>query len=139
MNRLTTMGISALVVAATAAGALVATSAGATMASPAAARVAVSRQATTASCRASRHSYAYPAGARTFKAWSAGSVTVAPVNRGTIKVAGVKAAPGWRGRVDSRSGSSVDVYFRSGAHLVKFEAEINDSHGLTVTLSNCDR
>jgi hypothetical protein len=138
MNRLTTKGISALTVVATT-GALVATSACAALASPAAAKVTVARQATAAGCHVSRHNYAFPTGAQTFKAWSAGWVTVAPVNKGTIKVAGVRAAPGWRARVDSGSGSSVDVYFRSGAHLVKFEAEINDSHGLTVTLSTCAR
>jgi hypothetical protein len=29
------------------------------------------------------------------------------------------------------------VYFRSGGHTLKFEAEINDWGGLTVTITHC--
>jgi len=47
----------------------------------------------------------------------------------------VSSAKGYRASIDSSSGSSVDVYFRHGAHTVKFEAEINDSGGLTVLVT----
>jgi hypothetical protein len=134
MNRLTKMGISAAAVAATMAGVFgIASSAGAGTSGAA----AMSRPAAAARCVASRHNYAFPGRAETFKAWAAGSVTIAPVNRGIIRVAGVKAATGWHGYVDSGRGSSVDVYLRSGRHLVKFEAEINDGGGLTITLTRC--
>jgi hypothetical protein len=68
---------------------------------------------------------------------TAGSVTIAPLHHGTIRVVRATAAPGWHAYVDSSSGSSVDVYFRSGHHMVKFEAEINDAGGLTITLTKC--
>ena len=64
-------------------------------------------------------------------------MTIAPARHHTIKVTGVQPATGWHFYIDSRSGSSVDVYFSSGKLRVKFEAEINDGGGLTVTLSNC--
>jgi hypothetical protein len=134
MNRLTMMGISAMAVAATAAGGLsLASSASATTARP----QTGSHPAAAARCVASHRNYAYPGHSESFKAQSAGSVTIAPVNSGTIRVARVHAARGWHAYVDSSRGSSVDVYFRSGKHMVKFEAEINDSGGLTITLTRC--
>ena len=134
MNRLTMMGISALTVAATTAGAL-------SLIAPASAATTrtAARSATVAAanCAVSRHNYPYPKGSETFKARAAGSVTIAPARHHTIRVTGVQPATGWHFYIDSRSGSSVDVYFRSGKLRVKFEAEINDGGGLTVTLSNC--
>jgi hypothetical protein len=134
MNRLIRMGISAAAVAATMAGVFgIAGSAGAATSGAA----AMSRPAAAARCVVSRHSYAFPRRAETFKARTAGSVIIAPVNRGIIRVARVKSAAGWHAYVDSGRGSSVDVYFRSGRHMVKFEAEINDGGGLTITLTSC--
>lgn len=92
-----------------------------------------------ASCRSAHHNYAYPAKATSYGAGAAGSVTIAPVNKGTIKVTAVHRALGYRAYIDSSSGSSVDVYFHNSAHRVKFEAEINDSGGLTVTVTTCPR
>ena len=137
MNRLTMMGISALTVAATTAGALGVASAAGTASAATARTTAGSRPTAAARCVASHRNYAFPARPETFKAMTAGSVTIAPVNRGTIRVAHVQAARGWHAYVDSGSGSSVDVYFRSGRHMIKFEAEINDAGGLTVTLTKC--
>jgi hypothetical protein len=134
MNRIAMMGISALTVAATTAGAL-------SLVAPANAATTgtAARSATVAaaSCAVSHHNYPYPKGRETFKARTAGSVTIAPARHHTITVAGVKPATGWHAFIDSRRGSSVDVYFRSGKHRVKFEAEVNDRGGLTVTLRNC--
>src|SRR5258708_891754 len=111
MNRLTMMAISTLTVAATAAGGL-------GVASAATARTtAGSRPAAVARCGASHRHYPFPTHAETLKAITAGSVTIAPVDTGR--------------------GSWVDVYFRSGRHVIKLEAEINDAGGLTVTLTNC--
>lgn len=134
MNRLTKMYIGTIALAASAVAAL-------SLAAPAGAAPSMSRARPTAlaACTATHHNYAFPKHAETFAAWKAGSVTIAPAGRGTIRVAGVKPARGWRAYVDSRRGQSVDVYFRSGRHLVKFEAEVNDAGGLTVTLSNCGR
>ena len=103
----------------------------------AAAPRAASTRPTLATCYAQHQKYPFPKAATTYTAGAAGTVTVAPVNAGTIKV--VKASPvtGYRARVDTRQGSSVDVYFTSSAHRVKFEAEINDSGGLTITVTTC--
>ncbi len=131
MNRLTMMAISTLTVAATAAGGL-------GVASAATARTtAGSRPAAVARCVASHRNYPFPTHAETFEAITAGSVTIAPVNSGIIRVARVHTATGWHSYVDTGRGSSVDVYFRSGRHMIKFEAEINDAGGLTVTLTKC--
>jgi hypothetical protein len=137
MNRLTMMGISALTVAATAASAASVASAAGTTSAATARTTAGSRPAAVARCVPSHRNYAFPARPETFNALTGGSVTIAPVNRGTIRVAHVHAATGWHAYVDSGSGSSVDVYFRSGGHMIKFEAEINDAGGLTVTLTKC--
>ncbi len=137
MNRLTMIGISAATVAATAASALTVASA-ASAANTAPARAAAgSRPAAVARCVPSHRNYAYPRHAETFTAMSAGSVTIAPLHRGTIRVVTAKAAAGWHAYIDSSRGSSVDVYFRSGKHMVKFEAEINDAGRLTITLTRC--
>ena len=134
MNRLTMLGISALAVAATAASALgVASAASATTART----TAGSRPAAVASCVASHRNHKFPTRPETFRAMTAGSVTIAAVNSGTIQVTHAHAAAGWHAYVDSGRGSSVDVYFRSGRHMVKFEAEINDAGGLTITLTKC--
>jgi len=60
---------------------------------------------------------------------------VAKGTPGTIRVVKVSAAKGYKTVVDSSSGSSVDVYFRHGTHTLKFEAEVNDSGGLTVRVT----
>jgi hypothetical protein len=89
---------------------------------------ATTHTATAASCRATHHNYPFPAKATNYGAGAAGSVTIAPVNKGTITVVRVHRSPGYRSFVDSGSGSSVDVYFHGHRHAIKFEAEINDSH-----------
>jgi len=83
----------------------------------------------------SSKSYPLPRTATWYRAVPAGSVRIAAVNSGAIRVLNVRAAKGYRVTVDSASGSSVDVYFRHGTHTVKFEAEINDSGGLTVLVT----
>ena len=91
--------------------------------------------ATTAVGSSSSWSYPLPRTATWYRARGAGSVKIATVNSGTIRVVTVSAARGYRASVDSSSGSSVDVYFRHGTHTVKFEAEINDGGGLTVLVT----
>ena len=135
MNRLLMAGAGALLAASTAASGLL-------VAGPASAsavhRAAPAQQAAIV-CTAAHHNYAFPSRPATYGAGAAGSVTVAPVNAGTIKVTAVHPARGYRAFVDSGSGSSVDVYFHNRTSSVKFEAEINDSSGLTVTVTTCRR
>jgi len=127
------MGVSSLLAVVTVAGgAAMAGSAGAATAS----RAGSARPALVA-CSAQHRNYPFPKAATTYKAGAAGTVTVAPVNAGTIRVVKASPARGYRAHVDSRRGSSVDVYFTSSAHRVKFEAEINDSGGFTVTVTTC--
>ena len=133
MNRLTKMGVgSLLAVSIAACGGVMAGAAGAATGP----RAASARPAL-ATCPAQHRNYPFPKAATTYKAGAAGTVTVAPVNAGTIKVVKATPARGYRAHVDSPRGSSVDVYFTSSAHRVKFEAEINDSGGLTVTVTTC--
>lgn len=134
MNRFLMAGASALLaLSAAASGLMLAGSASASAVHGA----APARPAVTASCAATHHNYTFPRTPTSYRAGAAGTVTVAPVNAGTIKVARVHSAPGYRAFIDSGPGSSVDVYFRSHAHNVKFEAEINDAGGLTVTVTRC--
>ena len=133
MNRLAKMGVSSLLAAATVAGGVVLAGA----ASAATAPGAASARPALATCAAQHRNYPFPKAATTYKAGAAGTVTIAPVNAGTIKVVKASPAGAYRARVDSARGSSVDVYFTSSAHRVKFEAEINDSGGLTVTVTTC--
>lgn len=132
MNRTLMAGAGAALAASVAAGGLL-------MAGPASASAAhqAAPPAALAACSAAHHNHPFPGGPTTYRAGTAGTVTVAPVNHQTIRVAGVHAAPGYRAFVDSRRGSSVDVYFRSHARRVKFEAEINDAGGLTITVTTC--
>jgi hypothetical protein len=127
------MGVSSLLAAVTVAGgvAMVGSAGAATAPGAASARPAL------AACHAQHRSYPFPKAATTYKAGAAGTVTVAPVNAQTIRVVKASPATGYRAHVDSWRGSSVDVYFTSSAHRVKFEAEINDSGGLTVTVTTC--
>lgn len=131
MNRILTACASAVLV--------ISVLSGLTLAGPASA--ATSRTAaatsTTAACQATHKNLPFPSHATTYGAGAAGSVTIAPVNKGTIRVAGVHRSPGYRAFVDSSRGSSVDVYFRGHSRHIKFEAEINDSGGLTVTVTAC--
>jgi hypothetical protein len=131
MNRMMKLGISTAAAASMATGAFALAGPGLASASP--------RQvgATPASCAASARNYAFPRATTTYRAGGAGTVAVAPVNRGTIKVAAVHPAKGWHYFVDTASGSSVDVYLHRGGHNVKFEAEINDAGGLTVRVTGC--
>ena len=135
MNRLLMAGAGALLAASTAASGLL-------VAGPASAsavhRAAPAQQAAIV-CTAAHHNYAFPSRPATYGAGVAGSVTVAPVNAGTIKVTAVHPARGYRAFVDSGWGSSVDVYFHNRTSSVKFEAEINDWGGLTVTVTTCRR
>ena len=134
MNKIFIAGASALVAASVATSGLM-------LAAPAGASLtrATGRSATAAACAAAHHNFSYPRTATSYGAGAAGSVTIAPVNKGTIKVKAVHLAPGYRAYVDSGRGSSVDVYFHNSAKRVKFEAEINDAGGLTVTVTTCPR
>jgi hypothetical protein len=129
MNGITKFGVSAVMAASIAAGGVAI--AGTTAASAATSPAVVS------ACSTSVSNHAFPKRATTYRAGSAGLVTVAPVNSTTIRVAAVHPAAGWRYFIDTGRGSSVDVYFRGGTHSVKFEAEINDWGGLTTTVTNC--
>jgi hypothetical protein len=134
MNKLYMASATALLATSTATSGLLAGSASASTlhrASPA--------QQAAAHCVAPHHNYAFPSKPTTYRAGAAGSVTVAPVNAGTIRVNAVHPARGYRSFVDSGRGSSVDVYFHNRTSNVKFEAEINDSGGLTVTITTCHR
>lgn len=136
MNRFFMAGATALVTASMALGGLL-------LAGPASAsaghRAAALRPATTATCTHTRHRYPFPARPTSYRAGAAGTVTVAPVNRGTIKVTKVHPASGYKAFVDTARGSSVDVYFHNRTSKVKFEAEINDSGGLTIKVTTCPR
>jgi hypothetical protein len=134
MKRKFRIGAVSVAAASTAVAALAFAGPGAASAAP---RPAVVRTAQAAACGVVSRNHSFPRTATTYRAGAAGSVTVSPVNSGTIKVSGVHFAKGWRGFVDSSSGSSVDVYFRSGRHTMKFEAEINDLGGLTVIVTSC--
>jgi hypothetical protein len=127
------MGVSSLLAAVTVAGGVAMAGAAGAVTAP---RVASARPAL-ATCSAQHRNYPFPKAATPYKAGAAGTVTVAPVNARTIKVVKASAAPGYRAHVDSWRGSSVDVYFTSSTHRVKFEAEINDSGGLTITVTTC--
>ncbi len=87
------------------------------------------------SCSSTVHTYAFPRAPRSFGAANAGSVTIAPVNGHTIRVAGITRSKGWTSYVDTRRGDSVDVYFRQGTHKVELEAEITDAGLLKVTVT----
>jgi hypothetical protein len=136
MNRFLMMGASALATASMAAGGLL-------LAGPASAsaahRAAALRPAATATCTMTRHRYPFPGVPTLYAAGAAGTVTVAPVNPQTIKVAKVAWVPGYTAFVDTARGSSVDVYFHNQTSRVKFEAEINDLGGLTVKVTTCPR
>lgn len=136
MNRFLTAGASALVTASMALGGLL-------LAGPASAsaghRAAAMGPAATATCTITRHRYPFPGGPTPYAAGAAGTVTVAPVNPQTIKVTKAAAAPGYRYFIDTAQGSSVDVYFHNQTSKVKFEAEVNDLGGLTVTVTICPR
>jgi len=131
MNRILMAGASAALATSVLAGGLAAAPASAAT-SHAAASIR-----TAASCPATHKNLPFPSQPTTYGAGAAGSVTIAPVNKGTIRVAGVHRSPGYRAFVDSRRGSSVDVYFRGHSRHIKFEAEISDSGGLTVTVTTC--
>jgi hypothetical protein len=133
MNMFAKVGVSSLLAAVTVAGGVAMTGAAGAATAP---RAASARPAL-AACHAQRQNYPFPKAATTYQAGAAGTVTVAPVNAGTIKVVKASPAKGYRAHVDSWQGSSVDVYFTSSAHRVKFEAEINDSGGLTITVTTC--
>jgi len=133
MNRLAKVGVSSLLAAMAVVGGV--TMAGAADAATGS-RVASARPVL-AACSAQHRNYPFPRAATKYKAGAAGTVTVAPVNARTIRVVKASPARGYRARVDSWRGSSVDVYFRSSAHRVKFEAEINDSGRLTITVTTC--
>jgi hypothetical protein len=135
MNRFLTAGATALAAASMAMGGLL-------LASPASASVghpAAMRPAAAATCTITRHRYPFPGKPTRYAAGKAGSVTVAPVNPHTIKVKKVAPASGYRYFIDTARGSSVDVYFHNRTRKVKFEAEVNDSGGLTVKVTTCPR
>ena len=131
MHRFLMAGASAVLAASVGAGGLL-------LAGPASASATTAAPPTAAvKCTPMAHNYPFPRGPRSYGAGAAGSVTVAPVNSGTIKVAAVHASRGYRVFVDSARGSSVDVYFSSHTRRVKFEAEVNDWGGLTITVTTC--
>jgi len=133
MNKLVMMGVGSLLAAVTVAGGTAMAGAAGAAAAP---RAAPARPAL-AACHAQHQNYPFPKAATRYQAGAAGTVTVAPVNARTIKVVKASPARGYRAHVDSRQGSSVDVYFTSSRHRVKFEAEINDSGRLTITVTTC--
>jgi septal ring-binding cell division protein DamX len=135
MNRLAMIGLSTVTAATTATVGIAA----ATSASAATSHRAAASQAASASCQVARHTVAYPKAATSFQAGAAGWVKVAPAKRHTLRIAGVTPATGYRAFIDSRSGSSVDVYFSSRHRHAKFEAEVNDAGKLTVTVTSCRR
>ena len=96
---------------------------------------------TAAACTVSKSFAAYPVSPETFivKVGTAaiGTVTVAANGPGLIKVTSVTHAAGYSSFVDSRSGSSIDVYFHGGGHRVKFEAEVTDKGNLLLTTRVC--
>ena len=98
-------------------------------------RHSTTAQATLTVLPTSTKAYPLPKTATWYRAGVGGSVKVAAVNAGTIKVLSVSTAKGYRATIDTASGSSLDVYFRHGGHTIKFEAEINDSGGLTVLVT----
>jgi hypothetical protein len=133
MKRIFKISVGSIVAASTAAALL-------TLGGAGAASAAVSSRHTSsvaAACATSSKNYRLPKTPTPYRAGTSGSVTVATVNSGTIRVAKVSAARGWSSLVDSSSGSSVDIYFHQGKHTVKFEAEINDWGGLTVRVTTC--
>ena len=77
-----------------------------------------------------------PAAPTAYSAGSAGSVTVGPDASG-LKVVSVAPNAGWKPRVDTAKGSSVDVYFRHGTSKVKFEASIEGPKRLRVLVRTC--
>ena len=134
MNKFAKIGISTAAAAATFAGGLgLAASASTTPAHHSA------RSAAAASCSVARRNFAFPRSATTYRAGAAGAVAIAPVNSGSIRVVTVRPAAGYTAYVDGGQGSSVDVYLNSHTRHVKFEAEINDAGGLTVTVTSCHR
>lgn len=136
MNRFLMAGASALLTSSVAAGGLLL----AGPASASAGHTAASLQpAVAASCTFAHHRYPFPGGPTPYAAGAAGSVTVAPVNPGTIKVASVQKTLGYQAFVDTARGSSVDVYFHNQTTRVKFEAEVSDVGGLTVKVTTCPR
>jgi hypothetical protein len=96
---------------------------------------------TTTTCTVSKSFAPYPVSPETFnvKLGSAGigTVTVAANGPGLIKVTSVTHAAGYSSFVDSKSGSSIDVYFTGGGHRVKFEAEVRDRGNLLLTTRVC--
>jgi hypothetical protein len=133
MNRILLAGASTILAASALGGMVAAGPASAATSRPTA------QPASARTCHPTHHNYPFPSQPRTFAAAVAGSVTVAPVNSGTIKVTHVHRAPGYRSFIDSARGSSVDVYFSGNHRSIKFEAEINDAGGLTVTVTTCGR
>ena len=99
--------------------------------------------ATTAAaiCTVSKSFAAYPSSSETFKVnvgpTGIGTVAVAANGPGLIRVTSVTHATGYSSFVDSRSGSSIDVYFNGGGHRVKFEAEVTDKGNLLLTTRVC--
>jgi hypothetical protein len=105
--------------------------------SPATAGAATTSHRATA-CKVTNLWTTPPTGPRTYAASTAGKVTVAPIKpAGNIRVVSVSAARGWSYFVDTASGNSVDVYFRSGVHRVKFEAGIEGPTQMLVTVTVC--
>jgi hypothetical protein len=96
---------------------------------------------TTTTCNVSKSLAAYPVSPETFNVnvgtASIGKVAVAANGPGLIRVTSVTHAAGYSSFVDSRSGSSIDVYFRGSGHRVKFEVEVTDNGNLLLTTRVC--
>jgi hypothetical protein len=85
MNRIKRMALSTVAAGSVAAGALAFAGAGTASASPRAPLGAVSM-----TCTTTAHNYAFPNPTVTYLAGRAGSVSLAPVNSGTIKVTDIR-------------------------------------------------
>ena len=77
-----------------------------------------------------------PTAATTYPAGPAGTVTVAP-GPGGLKVVSVHANHGWKPIIDTRSGNSVDVYFRHLTSNVKFEVGIEGANLMQRVVTTC--
>jgi hypothetical protein len=92
--------------------------------------------AATATCSKSVAKTTPPAAPTAYPAGSAGSVTVGPT-AGGLQVVSVAPNAGWKPRVDTATGPSVDVYFRKGATKVKFEASIEGKNRMRLLVRTC--
>jgi hypothetical protein len=95
-----------------------------------------SATAATAACTRNVTKTTPPTAPTAYSAGAAGSVTVGP-GAGGLKVVSVAPNSGWKFRVDTAHGSSVDVFFRMGTTRIKFEASIEAPHRMRILVRTC--